>query len=250
MFYLGKAFTLFLHPLTWMVLFFIVALARKKTMPRKVYYILGLLIFLSSNKVFVNTMALSLENTAPNVENELPKTAVVLGGYCSWDDTRHTINFYPAADRLFKAIELYKKGKVNTLLLTGGIVYESKKRKSEALVAKDYLMNLGIPEKDIITEPNSKSTYENAIESQKILGKVGEKGITLITSATHMPRAMACFKKQGLIVTPYSTDYKTSKSNSFVWFDYFIPSATALVTFDAVVKEWFGLLAYKITGKI
>jgi uncharacterized SAM-binding protein YcdF (DUF218 family) len=63
-----------------------------------------------------------------------------------------------------------------------------------------------------------------------------------------MPRAKACFKKAGLTVLPYSCDFKQGQTNDPE--DFLIPSAGALGKWSILLKEWVGLLAYKITGKI
>ena len=250
MFYIGKIFTVMLHPITWVVLFFVIAVNRKKGIPRKYYYILGIIVFLASNKVFVNQLGRSLESPIESNHTEIYKTAVVLGGYCSWDRDRQSIVFHEAADRLFKAMHLYKTGKVGKMLLSGGTVFKNRNRRAESEVAKEYLLEMGIPDDDIWVENKSRSTYQNAVETAKILKSKKIKNITLITSASHMSRAFRSFKKQGLTIFPYSADYRTVKPGSFVWFDYIVPSTKAMMQFDAFVKEWFGLLAYKLSGKI
>lgn len=250
MFYIGKVITIFLHPITWAVLFFIYAVNRKKAIPKIYYYILGIFLFLASNRVFINQLGRSLENPVESNANAIFPTAVVLGGYCSWDADRETIVFFEAADRLFKAMHLYQTGQIKQIVLSGGTVFKSEARRSEALIARDYLVEMGIPDKAIYVEGNSRNTYQNALETAKILHSKNINNITLITSASHMSRSFRCFKKQGFIIFPYATDYHTVKPGSFVWFDYFVPSTKAMVQFDAFVKEWVGILAYKLMGKI
>src|SRR5205085_7732741 len=102
--------------------------------------------------------------------------------------------------------------------------------------------------KDIITENQSKNTYENALFSSRILKQdfKGEK-ILLITSAFHMKRTMECFKKQGIMGDPYSVD---EHSGMIQWMPNksIIPDAEVLEGWDILMHEWVGYLSYKIMG--
>lgn len=65
-------------------------------------------------------------------------------------------------NRVERAISLYEKGQINRILVSGGIGYLNTDRKnSEANKLKNYLLNKGIPEKDILVEDKSRNTHEN-----------------------------------------------------------------------------------------
>jgi uncharacterized SAM-binding protein YcdF (DUF218 family) len=247
-FWIGKLLTLFLHPLVWIYVIILIVLLRKKALGKKTWLIAGLVLFMASNKVVVNFMLLTLE-TSP-VPSTFPKTAVVLGGYCNEDPARGGIRFYPAAERLFKAIELKHKGAIDTILLSGGTFLQNSSSRPEALVARDYLINLGIDSHKILTETNSISTWENAKFTQEILQEQGITQVCLITSAFHMSRSMAVFRKQGINAIPYPVNFYSSPWHSFMWYDWVAPSTQALLNFDMVIKEWVGYLAYKLTGRL
>jgi len=123
------------------------------------------------------------------IENNIPKEkcdfAVVFG--CE-----------NATARLLGCLELYQKGLINKIIVTGNRSYLSVfKNKPQAQVMKEFLLKKNIPEKDIIMEPNSKSTYQNVINVKELLEKkynISEKNFILITSNYHIKRCLILFK--------------------------------------------------------
>ena len=132
-----------------------------------------------------------------------------MGGFSDYDYSQEQVQFHSATDRLMAGIKLYKTGRAKKLMIVSGSGKIMNPEEREALFVKDYLLSIGIPEKDLMIESESKNTYENAVNSTKILNEKYPKGkFILITSATHMPRAKRCFNKVGLTVTPFSVDHK------------------------------------------
>lgn len=103
-----------------------------------------------------------------------------------------------ATVRLLGCLELYQKGLIKKIILTGNRSYLSfKKKKLQAQVMKELLLKKNIPEEDIIVEPNSKSTYQNVINVKKLLENnynIHEKSFILITSNYHIKRCLILFK--------------------------------------------------------
>jgi len=71
----------------------------------------------------------------------------------------------------------------------------------------------------------------------------------LITSAFHMKRAQACFKKQDVKFDVFSTDLYTGELE-YTPFDLFVPNVGAIKTWTILIKEWLGMIAYKVAGYI
>ena len=105
-------------------------------------------------------------------------------------------------------------------------------------------------------ETNSRNTYENAVETKKILDARGIDRIVLVTSAMHMPRSVAIFEKQGFTVTPAPTDYMVTQAD---WDYYFapdpaiqvfnlFPGAEAMDRFARALKEYLGMVVYRLRG--
>jgi uncharacterized SAM-binding protein YcdF (DUF218 family) len=151
-------------------------------------------------------------------------------------------------DRCFEGAALYH-GKVGgRLLLSGGKVDESRAGPQLAEAMKTLMMQLGVPAKDILLEPNSRSTYENAVESARILKEQNVQRIVLVTDAAHLPRAIRCFRRQGIEVVPWGCRYRARPlefSPMLV-----IPHPSAAEGTQAALHEWLGLAWYWLRGWI
>jgi uncharacterized SAM-binding protein YcdF (DUF218 family) len=71
----------------------------------------------------------------------------------------------------------------------------------------------------------------------------------LITSAFHMRRSLACYRKADLNIEPFTTDFY-SHPRYFYPDGLFIPSIDAMMLWHKLFKEWLGLAAYKVAGYI
>ena len=69
----------------------------------------------------------------------------------------------------------------------------------------------------------------------------------MITSATHMKRAMACFEAQNFKLTPYHTDYQSTTSSLEIQ-HYLWPTMHAVVDWDVIIKELVGRQVYRMKG--
>jgi uncharacterized SAM-binding protein YcdF (DUF218 family) len=68
-----------------------------------------------------------------------------------------------------------------------------------------------------------------------------------VTSAYHMPRAMAAFRAAGFPIEAYPVDWRTGGPIDAL--KPFPSVGDGLRRTDTAVREWVGLLAYRITGK-
>ena len=150
--------------------------------------------------------------------------------------------------RCLGAARLYHQGKPCPVLVSGGKSDSSEPGPPSSPVMRNFLVELGVNESDLIIEDGSRTTYENAVESRKILETRGIKRIVLVTDAVHMVRAAGCFRRQGLEVVPAACHHQ-STSYTFAAQDL-IPSARSLQSGEQVWHEWFGLLWYWIQGRI
>jgi uncharacterized SAM-binding protein YcdF (DUF218 family) len=159
---------------------------------------------------------------------------------------RNEVFINSSAERLTKALEIYKKNP-RLLILFSGFSRESKPQGwSESDMAKKFFLDQGVKLDNLIFENQSRNTFENIKYSKDIIGNYkGTWG--LITSANHMPRSYFTFKKQGLILEPISVDYKTGTSRMF-WINFDISSG--LANWHIVFHELIGIAYYKITNKI
>ena len=176
--------------------------------------------------------------------------AIVLGGMFDYDNSAGRLSAGRGSDRLWQALDLYFSGKVKKILISGDSGYITDRGLHEAEQLKDLLITWNIPEEDIIVEGKSKNTYENALESVKILKNdyPEYKKIILVTSAFHMRRSKACFEKQNLMVTVYSTDQFTGGKRAYHWDEYIVPNPMNFVNWFTLIKEWVGYSTYKVMG--
>ncbi len=153
-------------------------------------------------------------------------------------------------DRFFDGIKLYQANKAPILIFTKGQLPWSQSQLSEGDILKSFATQLGVPESKILLTDIVKNTREEAQEVKKLLSTKNpdrKSQIILVTSAFHMPRAKLLFEKEGIEVTAYPVDFKVSTDVMTVM--DFLPSAGALYLVDIAVREWLGLMYYKIGFK-
>ena len=176
---------------------------------------------------------------------------IVLSGVIKKEKLPHDrVYFSEGADRVTHAIQLYKAGKIQKIVITGGKGSFSASNITEAPQLKEVMIMCEVPEEDIIIEHQSRNTRQNALYTAEILQKqFPNYDYLLITSAFHMRRSVACFKKVGIDARPFSTDFKTADyPPGFT--AYLIPSPNAIFKWHILIKEIMGMTAYKIAGYI
>ena len=137
------------------------------------------------------------------------------------------------ANRLLTAVRLQRKLGV-PILLSGGQVYED--TGAEAKIARRMLIDLGVPEEQILVETRSVNTTQNARYSAEILRAHGLTHPILVTSAFHMKRAVLNFEKQGIDVVPYPADYQVTHHPVF-HYTKLRPQTEALLDNVTVLQE-------------
>src|SRR5690348_1933999 len=103
---------------------------------------------------------------------------------------------------------------------------------------------MGVPSEAIEIETASRNTYENAREIEHMWQTRRFKSALLVTSAIHMPQAIAVFRRADLPVIASTADVLVvdgDLSDVFAW----LPDASALVGTTNALKEWMGILVYK-----
>jgi len=174
---------------------------------------------------------------------------IVLGG--SFDNKlmsqeRNEVLLNSSAERLTKALEIYRKNQ-KLLILFSGFSNELKLHGwNESDMAKKFFLDQGVRIDNLIFENKSRNTFENISYSKDII-KNYKGAWGLITSASHMPRSYFGFKRQGLILEPISVDYRTGTSSIF-WINFDIQKG--LENWNIILHEVIGISYYKITGKI
>jgi uncharacterized SAM-binding protein YcdF (DUF218 family) len=153
-------------------------------------------------------------------------------------------------DRIWQAMDLYHRKKIKKILISGDSGQVSDRGLHEAKQLADILIRSGIPKEDVIVEGNSQNTYQNALESGKLIKKKFPewKKILLITNSSHMRRSLACFEKQGIHCIPFSVGLRTGEKRHYFIEQFFIPSVSTIEEWENLTKEWIGYVMYKLMG--
>ncbi|NVN92777.1 MAG: YdcF family protein [Desulfuromonadales bacterium] len=146
--------------------------------------------------------------------------------------------------RLVTAARLYRRLHV-PIIISGGSVYAG--RAPEAPVIRRFLVDLGVAEEQMILEAKSRDTRENALYCSEIVRQRGFRRPVLVTSAYHMRRSIQAFKKEGVMVTPLPAQFVTGKALPLLWADC-LPSANALLHSSSALREYAGLLVYRVAS--
>lgn len=147
-------------------------------------------------------------------------------------------NLESGADRAWHAARLFHASKAPLVLLTGGSDPDHSAT-SEAEALKQFMVDLGVPDRSIVLEQRSRNTSQNGAYSAEILAGHGVNRVLLVTSAYHMPRAKGLFEAQGLEVIPVATDHEVLSRP--LWRSL-LPDTGALDGSSRAIKEIIGRL--------
>ena len=184
--------------------------------------------------------------------------AIVLlgGGTESAEYPRQTVELNSSGDRVLYAAWLYKQGKAPHILLSGGLIDWLDTGSTPAEDMAVILDMMGVPKEALWLESTSRNTYENAVNSRKLLNEKGINRIILVTSALHMPRSVDLFKHQGFDVIPAPTDYSVTQAawqrltdpNLATQLLNLMPNIDNLSSVTRALKEYLGMLVYRLRG--
>lgn len=198
-----------------------------------------------------NALILPLEERFPpwDASRGAPDGIVLLGGMITPEVSaaRGAVALNEAAERITATAELARRYPNARIVMTGGsgaLIFDEG---IEAIFAVRQLEALGVAHDRITAEEQSRNTIENAVFSRLVANpKPGERWL-LVTSASHMPRAIGAFRAAGFPVEAYPVDWRTRGPADFV--RPFASLSDGLQRTDAAAHEWVGLFAYWLTGK-
>ena len=247
MFILLKILLFFLRPVVWIVVAFLFACFSKNQKRKTVFVKTGLVLLLFFSNPFLIRQIIAAYESEPVLlpPNAKYSAGIVLGGFVSYNKKDDRGYFNPASDRFIQTALLYKKGHISKIIVAAGNGYIVKHDFKEAHFIKQHLVDLGIPAEDIVTDALSRNTWENAVNSGKIIDSAHWQGpFLLISSALHLPRAGLAFTKQGMNVVPYPCDFDSKNVGNNFMEDYLLPSGLALNRWDSFIKEIAGMTVY------
>jgi uncharacterized SAM-binding protein YcdF (DUF218 family) len=251
-FIISKIISFFIDPMIWIVLLLIIGKMTRHSIWKKRWYTSALIcFFLFSNSWLLNQIWDKYQYQPVALES-LPKTeaGILLGGLSGYDEQLKMGFFGPASDRFIQTNRLYDAGKINHILVTGGnAIFVKEQSYSEAEFLVNNFAELKIPQERIFKETKAKNTLQNAQYSKALLDSLQLKGpVILVTSAIHMPRAVKVFKKAGMDVIPFPSNFQVTKDATVFTPRQLIPSASALLNWGILLKEWIGHVQLAIAG--
>ncbi|RUT91812.1 YdcF family protein, partial [Mesorhizobium sp. M7A.T.Ca.US.000.02.2.1] len=153
-----------------------------------------------------------------------------------------------SGDRMVETAVLARRFPTAKVVVSGGTGALFLDGEGDAATAPRLLTALGVAADRLILENKSRNTYENAVFTKELVTpKPGETWL-LVTSAFHMPRAKALFDKAGFATVPWPVDYRTSGKEGIGLFRD--NPADSLQATTMAIREWIGLFAYWLSGRI
>jgi uncharacterized SAM-binding protein YcdF (DUF218 family) len=253
-FFLSKTLNYVAMPLTIVVGCLVLSLLLKHNAWRKRLRWMGVILLLFfSNEFIANELMKAWEVDTPafNRMHKYKLGVVLTGTVIPQLKPDDRVYFQKGADRVVHTVQLYKLGLIDRILVSGGSGRLIDIGEREADKFKEVMVLMGVPDSVILLENETRNTYESAREVKKMMDFLGygSDDCLLITSAFHMRRSLACYRKVGLPLDTFSTDFYAHGGDYY--FDaFFLPKLDAFVIWHKLVKEWVGLTAYWVAGYI
>ncbi|TXC78799.1 YdcF family protein [Luteibaculum oceani] len=250
-FVISKILHFLVKPILW-VFFGGLFGAWKKRNSRKFWLGFVIISYLFSNQFLVDFIFRSYEPD-PIKYHEIPADVeglILLGGFSSYFPDAERPIFRSSSDRIMQSILISRDRGLKPVIITGGSGNIYKPKEKEAIFMEAFLGQAKLDTGQFIYEPESRNTYQNAVNTKRIIQEnnwEGKKWL-LVTSAFHMPRSLACFNKENISVFPFPVDHKAGPPKPD--FEYILfPSVDAFHKWETLFHEWIGYTAYKLTGK-
>ena len=137
--------------------------------------------------------------------------------------------------RLLAAADVVRSGRARHLLYSGALSPTEIGDLTAQVVAR------GVPRDRILFEVRSRNTHENAVESARVAAAQGWRSLLLVTSASHVERAVGCFHRVGL--SPDVLAVQDTRPLRHLW-----PRLVALERSMGVLHEIAGRVVYRVVG--
>lgn len=182
---------------------------------------------------------------SPPARGTTADAIVVLGGGERKKlEPRPNLDLKDGGDRLVHGAMLFRQGAAPRVVCTAGAV---------ANEMADFLVDLGIPGDAITRDTASSDTHDHAVNLCPLFREQGVSRILLVTSASHMPRSVAVFRRAcpDLDVVPAPTDYRRPPNPEDTWpgdLATLVPSTSAAEHITDALHEYVGMAYYRLRG--
>lgn len=246
--YLSKILPIFVYPvgLTLALALFagLCGLLRWRRLGRLSIVLAVAVLWISATPAVGDLLYRQLERQYPPIaaaDAPTADVAIVLGGVLSPPmPPGGSPDLSGAIDRVVHASRLYRAGKVQHILIAAGNLPWGPVDRTEAEWIADLLVEWGIPRSALILDTASRNTAENAANARALMVRHGLRTGLLVTSAVHMPRALALFQSAGIDAIPCATDLRAPGNQRGTLFSW-LPDVGALELTTLAMKEWIGM---------
>ena len=194
----------------------------------------------------------SLEHPYIGVKlDALPQAdAVVMLGGCLDPAPNEIAGLHPtkAADRIVAALELIRLGKAPVLICGGAGAMRNGEMQIEADLLKRALIERRVPVPEIISLGHCADTRDEAVRTRAILQQRGWRRVLLVTSANHLPRAVATFRGAGVEITAAPCNFQARPRRGLGPIRSAIPGYVGFEQMAAWTHEQIGWLEYRRRG--
>ncbi|MEX0962771.1 MAG: YdcF family protein [Pseudohongiellaceae bacterium] len=173
---------------------------------------------------------------------------IVLGGAIAprRSNIWHQPELRGSADRLTNFLYLARLYPNAQLVFSGGNGAVTEQEFKEAEMARILFDQLGLAQRAILYESESRNTSENASNSKELVTPTNDEKWLLVTSAYHMPRSIGVFCQLDWRVQAYPVDHYSQKGNLLrLEFSF----SDNLAVLELAIREWIGLVAYRVAGR-
>ena len=207
---------------------------------------LALLFWILGNGWIASTLLGRLERpqvaAAEALEGIEPADCVIVlgGGQIPSEHDPLGLDLTPAGERLFVGLHLVKSGKAGTVVVSG-----FRTDTGHASSTKRMAEGWGVSGEQMIVMRPCRNTRDEALEASRLMEEYGWKSVVLVTSAFHMERSLATFRKVGIEAIPAPCDFRsigTSREGSRI---NLVPTEEALSLIHVYIHEVIGRIAYK-----
>ena len=247
-FIFSKILSFAVDPFFWIIILLLLALFAKKKYRRPRYLVSALILTFVFSSSPIYKITFEYWKIKQDITYQKFDAGILLGGMISLSSSDENILFNEYNDRLLNTLELFHKGIIKKIIITGASGSLSSDLK-EADIIKSFLIRIGVPREKIIVENQSKNTHENAIYTELTCKELemDKYSFLLITSDYHMRRSLSCFKKTGLNITPY---VKESDEFHFDLEYLIVPQTNVLFKWKVLFHEIVGYFMYKLMGYV
>jgi uncharacterized SAM-binding protein YcdF (DUF218 family) len=155
-------------------------------------------------------------------------------------------NYSDAVDRLLASVEAARR--LNLPLVLGGGAAGGHGAPPESIFERAWLASWGLTNLTTLDLGICTNTHDEALAAARLAKQHKWNRILLVTSAIHMDRALAAFRRTGLEVIPLACDFDCASGPNGMWSLRLLPSVESVAKFKLWLTEQVGFVYYRVRG--